>query len=150
MSDTPHTETGEPVPVGPDDPALVAARVRAVLAYAAISYEEASRRSRIGQSTLRRITSVTRPRGASLPELQQLAVACRVPLRWLVRPWDVDDTTDDVPSLGAGSTSDRLRAVEYYLTALLMLEGNRGLPLPAVDVETARAHEGARRAPAGG
>lgn len=128
-----------PAPPDEDDSALVAARVRAVLAYAALSYEDASARTNIGASTLRRITSTSSPRGASLEELRRIAVACGAPLRWLILPWNDADAISVLPRLGAGSTNDRLRAIEHYLTALLLLEENRGvLPLPPDDAMARR------------
>lgn len=115
------------------DDGLVAARVRAVLAYAALNYDDVAERTGLGAATLRRMCSPTNPRGAALHELAQIANACHVPLRWLTRDWEEPDVAGP-PLLGAGGTEERLRTIEHYLGALLMLEeartGEAVPPLP--------------------
>jgi hypothetical protein len=65
---------------------LIAARVRAALAYAALTYEDAADViPNMGASTLRRIASPKNPRGATAHELAHIALACRVEPDWLTR-----------------------------------------------------------------
>lgn len=120
---------------------LVAARVRAALAYAALTYEDAADLIPIelGASTLRRIASPTRPRGATMHELAHIAMACRVPDDWLTGGrWldSGDPLPSPFPELGVGSRERRLAVVEHYLGQVLELERARGeLPLPPPGVD---------------
>jgi hypothetical protein len=124
--------TPAPTPEG-----RIAARVRAVLAYAGLSFEQAARRSRgINAATLRRIASASSPRGASLDELWAIADACAVPRIWLTGEWNdnvhiaVDEQQDPpskLPKFGAGSLPERLEIVELYLKALLAAEERRNV-----------------------
>lgn len=112
-----------------------AARVRAALAYAALTYEDAAETiPGIGASTLRRICSPKHPRGATAHELAHIALACRVPPDWLTRGlWSDGGETlpSPFPELGRGSRERRLAVVEHYLEQLLLLERERGaVPAP--------------------
>jgi hypothetical protein len=109
---------------------LVAARVRAALAYAALTYEDAADViPNMGTSTLRRIASPKNPRGATAHELAHIALACGVALDWLTRGvWSDSGETlpSPFPELGVGSRERRLAVVEHYLGQLLLLERSRG------------------------
>jgi hypothetical protein len=121
--------------------AIVAARVRAALAYSGDGLAEIGERSRLGQAKLRRIASQKNPRGAMPDELWAIADACGVPRAWLeIGEWNDLAGQADVPAelspLGApGATmQDRLELVERYLLALLKLEASRVGELPLPDV----------------
>lgn len=113
----------------------VAKRVRAALAYAGLTYEDAAERiPDLGAATLRRIALMTNPRGATLHELGHIALACDVPLEWLTGGrWVEDDEprSSPFPELKQGSRERRLAVVEHYLEQLLLLEQRReGYPVP--------------------
>ena len=116
------------------------------MAYAALSYDELAARTRIGESTLRRIASPTKPRGATLDEQWLIADACNVPRRWLEHEWVDAKALDDAklegrqadelahelghalferPLLGEGDTEERLRMLERYVHALLLEQERR-------------------------
>lgn len=127
---------------------LIAARVRAALAYAALTYEDAADViPNMGASTLRRIASPKNPRGATAHELAHIALACRVEPDWLTRGvWS--DAGEALPSpfpeLGVGSRERRLAVVEHYLEQLLLLERSRGnAPAPPSPLNN---HGGEQRA----
>jgi hypothetical protein len=127
-----------------------AARVRAALAYAALTYEEAAELiPDMGSATLRRITSPKNPRGAALHELARIASACHVPLDWLTGgQWDDggEPLSSLFPELGAGSHEQRLSVVEHYVEQLLVLERSRGqMPAPLLDVDDVRELNAAQR-----
>lgn len=122
--------------MAPDDSAArVAARVRAALAYAALTYDDAADViPHVGAATLRRIASPKNPRGATMHELAHLAMACDVPLDWLTEGQWHDSggaLPSPFPELGVGSRERRLAVVEHYLGQLLALERQRGeVPVP--------------------
>jgi hypothetical protein len=134
----------------------IAARVRAALAYAALTYEEAADLiADMGSSTLRRITSPKNPRGAALHELSRIAVACDVPLDWLTSgQWDDggEPLASLFPELGVGTQQQRLDVLEHYVEQLLVLERSRGqMPAPLLDgddvlklTDAQRTHEALR------
>lgn len=90
-----------------------------MLAYAALSYDEAAARSKIGDATLRRIASVSAPRGATTQELIAIADACGVPHSWLLTDWHEEADWRKPTTLGEGDTEQRLEVIEDYLRALL-------------------------------
>lgn len=119
-------------------PQQIAARVRAALAYAGLRYEDVDAKTddRMTAAKLRRITSSTNPRGASMDELWMIADACGVPRTWLeVGNWDDMEGNVDLrpPSFGQGSLTNRVAVIERYVAALIALEEARSgtaLPLP--------------------
>lgn len=123
----------------PPEPHRTAARVRAAVAYSGERLEVIGQRS-IGTSKLRRIASVTSPRGATLLELWSIADACGVPRTWLeLGQWDDSEGRPPVRlertnPFGPGPTEDRLEIIERYLFALLRLEESRGEPLPPLEL----------------
>ncbi len=58
------------------DPRLTADRVRAALAFSNINVTDSLQRVGISKATMQRIVSPTNPRGASIEEMQLVAVAC--------------------------------------------------------------------------
>jgi hypothetical protein len=114
---------------------VTAARVRAALAYAALTYEDAADLiPNMGPATLRRIASPKNPRGAELHELAQIARACGVTPGWLTAgQWHDEAPPQPAPyeELGHGTAQRRLAVVEHYLGLLLALELERtGAQLP--------------------
>lgn len=65
------------------DPTEVARRTRAALAYAGLEQTDVIERAGISSATLARIVSKTKPRGASIEELWQIADACQIPRRFM-------------------------------------------------------------------
>lgn len=61
------------------DPVEAAARVRAAATYASKEYKDIAAATGIGESTILRIASPSKPRGAKLEELWLIADACGVP-----------------------------------------------------------------------
>jgi hypothetical protein len=115
------------------DEARTAARVRAVLAYAALSYDDAaSRMQGLSAATLRRIASASHPRGASRDELWVIADACGLPRNWLTTDWQHKENSEapssKPSSLGVGNPEQRLDIIESYLSALLQAEESRSRP----------------------
>src|SRR3954470_21067333 len=113
--------------------AFIAARVRAALAYASKTLDDAAEQLDMSAATLRRITSPTNPRGADLAELAAIALVTNVPRSWFERgEWhdDGDEPPEPFPVLGNGPTEARLSVIEHYLRHLLVLEEARGGRLP--------------------
>jgi hypothetical protein len=125
------------MPLTHDDPAeTIAARVRAALAYAALTYEDAADLiPGLGAATLRRIASPKNPRGATFHELGHIARACDVPPDWFASGRWTDSgepPPSPYPDLGVGTRERRLAVVEHYLGVLLEIEHARtGGPFPA-------------------
>lgn len=120
----------------PSEQLRLAARVRAAIAYSGLRTDEIAQRTGddLGVATLRRITSISRPRGATLEELWRIADACQVPRSWLERgEWtDASVIGPTKVFLGHGSSEERLEVVERYLELMLSrLEGGPGGLLPA-------------------
>jgi len=118
-----------------DSAERTAARVRAALAYAALTYDDAADViPGLSAATLRRIASPKNPRGATMHELGHIALACDVAPDWLIAGrWQDEGETlpRPFPELGVGSRERRLAVVEHYLEQLLELERARGqLPMP--------------------
>jgi hypothetical protein len=83
----------------------VAARVRAALAYANIDVNKSDTLIGIGRSTMARIVSPSKPRGASIEELWRIADACGVPRSFMERGFD---TPSEVPA----DVTKRLERIE--------------------------------------
>ena len=95
------------------DPAIMASRVRAALAYADIHVKGSHRETGIGDSTMTRIVSSTSPRGASSDEMVKIADACGVPL-WFLRHGFTPPVTT-----GEADLRDRLDLLERQVQAQL-------------------------------
>jgi len=106
----------------------LAARVRAAIAYSGMQADEVAERigGEISVAMLRRITSSTRPRGASLDELWKIAEVCGVPRSWFESgQWDdqAEVAIAEPKLLGKGSPAERLAIVERYLEAIIAQNG---------------------------
>jgi hypothetical protein len=94
------------------DPLETARRVRAALAYADIKVRgNSEERFQIGEATMRRITSSTDPRGATIEELWRIADACGVPREFLLSGFGRYDEEEPV--------SDRVGALEDQVAFLM-------------------------------
>lgn len=115
-----------------------AARVRAMLAYTALSIDEVAQRTTgLSAATLRRIAAVSNPRGASIDELWAIADALNVPRGWLVNNWPdcclIDEQTGAAVKawkakemrFGVGNAEQRLHALEEGMRVLLAAEQRR-------------------------
>jgi transcriptional regulator with XRE-family HTH domain len=110
-------------------PEVIAARVRAALAYSTFSQSEVIARSGIGIATLRRIRLEQNARGASVEELWRLADACEVPRSWLIDGvWDDSEHAETavLPRLDERSQEERLAIIEAHVQALLELTPHAG------------------------
>ena len=109
------------------DPHVTAARVRAALAYANLTYADASAGTPLSVSTLRRIASVTNPRGADDVELAAIAQACDVPPAWLgTGVWEPHALVPSQYGFGDGDEDARLRTAEVFLAQLVAISRVRG------------------------
>jgi transcriptional regulator with XRE-family HTH domain len=112
---------------------IIAARVRAAIAYTDLQQDEIVERTGLSVGTLRRIRLKESPRGATVPELHRLADACDVPRTWLTDgKWDDSEGARSSPArdLGRGTDRERLDVIEHHLAALLDLEDQRAASLP--------------------
>jgi transcriptional regulator with XRE-family HTH domain len=89
-------------------PAEVARRVRAAFAYAGEDISKQHPDLGISPSTVARIVSSTKPRGADSDELGRVAAFTKVPLSFLLEGWASEEA----------STSERLEALEHQYAAL--------------------------------
>jgi hypothetical protein len=129
----------------------IAARVRAALAYVALTYDDAAASiPEISAATLRRIASPTRPRGASDYELALIAHACSVSRDWFTRGVWSDEgelLPPAIPELGEGTQAQRLAVVEHYVEQLLLIATRDGSqvvppsPVPRAGKRTLRLPE---------
>lgn len=129
--------------MAPPSPDVVAARVRAALAYANIKLTDKGAPLSVGsisQATMSRIVSPANPRGASIEELREIASVCGVPRSFLEEGFSVPPSADErVADLEA-----RLEAQETGTAALLQfveqisreLEGHL---LPRIEQSAAEA-----------
>lgn len=97
------------------DPRITADRVRAALAFAGIDVKDSQAKVGISYATMERIVSPSKPRGASLDELRQIADACPGVPRWFLEHGfappaetgadelrqDLSDLRDDLKQLAA-------------------------------------------------
>lgn len=105
------------------DPALVAARARAALAYAAINVRDSTKRVGIHSSTMTRIVSPSNPRGASLEELWAIADACKVPRSFMERGFEALDEAETAARLD--QVADELATLRLRVEAI---DGGAGSP----------------------
>lgn len=115
----------------------LAARVRAAIAYSGLRTDQVAKQlgDDLSVATLRRITSSTNPRGASLDTLTRIADVCGVPVDWLEYGWDSTGGPTrliEAKRFGNGTTAERLATVERVLELMLTrLEGAQAEALEA-------------------
>lgn len=105
------------------DPAHVAARARAALAYANIEVKDSKDRIGIPYSTMTRIVSPKNPRGArTVEELWAIADACGVPRAFMERGFEVVVEAEEAARVN-GAAND----LEDVLRRVAALEQATGL-----------------------
>jgi transcriptional regulator with XRE-family HTH domain len=91
-------------------PAEAARRARSAIAYSGLEHHEIAAKTGLDVSKIRRIASRTKPRGASLEELWEIADACGVPRSFMEEGFSE-----------AASADERVEELERDLGAVAVL-----------------------------